>query len=256
LAVLEVSNLSKSFGGVDAVVDVSFHVEERSILGIIGPNGAGKSTVINLLTGLYRPLSGKVMYSGKDITGLSSHSVAQLGIGRTFQHTTSFPDMTALESVALAQIYLNKIGLWETLFRPSKVERWRAARLDNGYEALELVGLHDRANVKCKNLPHAEQVALDIAIAVATGARLLLLDEPAGGLNTSEIGRLMDVVRTLQDRGATIVMIEHHMALVMSICGRVVVLNDGRKIAEGSPKEIQENELVIDAYLGKDADRD
>jgi len=253
LALLEVSNLSKSFGGVHAVRDVDMQVEALAICGIIGPNGAGKSTLINLISGFYKPLTGTITHRGQDITGLPSHRLAQVGIARTFQHTTSFPDMTVVDAVAVAEIYMNRISICDGLFKPSKVEKWKVSRLEKSYEALRLVGLQDRANVKCKNLPHGEQVALDIAIAIATEAKLLLLDEPASGLNATEIEKLMDVVRILKSRGATIVIVEHHMAMVMNICERIVVLNEGRKIAEGNPKEIQDNQVVVEAYLGRDA---
>lgn len=251
MALLEISQLSKSFGGVHAVHNLDMTVENLTICGIIGPNGAGKSTVLNLISGFYKPTAGNIIHNGQVITGLPSHRFAKLKIARTFQHAMSFPELSVVEAVAIAQIYMDKISILDSVFKPSKVKNWKQARLEKSYEALRSVGLEKRADEKCKNLPHGEQMGLELAIAVATEAKLLLIDEPASGLNGMEIDRLMETLKKLKSQGVTILVVEHVMALIMRVCEKIIVLNEGVKIAEGNPNEIQNNTLVIEAYLGR-----
>ena len=207
MPLLEINHLTKYFGGVHAVRDVSLTVEPLSITAIIGPNGAGKSTVLNLISGLYKPTLGEVIYEGRNIAGMPAYELANLSIARTFQLAKSFPEMNVVDAVSVAQIYMNRINLFDSIFKPKKVEMWKEERKENSLKALMLVGLERRANEKCKNLPHGEQMALEMAIAVATEAKLLLLDEPASGLNSIEIITLMETLKNLKNQGVTILIV-------------------------------------------------
>ena len=247
---LEIEGLSKYFGGLEAVssVDVSVRAEEK--LGLIGPNGAGKTTFFNLVSGTLKPTRGKVTFEGRDITGKSPHYIAGKGIVRTFQGINIFPDFTVLENVVLSCHLKPGVGLLETVLKTSGSRRKEKAILERSHAILELAALDRLANVAAKNLAHGHKRILGIAIALAAEPKLLLLDEPLGGMNAVEVSETMALIDRLWRNGITILLIEHNMRATMNLCQRIVVLNFGRKIAEGTPDEIKANPDVIRAYLG------
>jgi len=236
---LRVENLSKHFKGVVAVDGVSFSVKKGELLGIIGPNGAGKTTLFNLITGFLKPSKGRIYFKDKDITKLKPHERVKLGIARTFQLIRPFKNFTVLENVIVAALISKKHGKLDT------------NEVDFACEVLELVGLEDKKDVKAGNLPHGEMRRLEIARALATKPELLLLDEPFSGLSGEEIASLQNVISDLHAQGLTIILIEHVLKACMSLSERIVVLNYGKIIAEGSPEEICADQRVIEAYLGK-----
>ena len=252
--VLEVDNVTLKFGGVTALDEVNFHIEEGEILGLIGPNGAGKTTCFNVTTGVYAPTSGEVRFEGKPLTGLKRHKITKLGIARTFQNIRLFRSMTALENVLVGVDAQNKTGIINALFRLPRHRREEEAGHRRAMELLEFMGLDKRADELAANLSYGDQRRLEIARAMATGPRLLCLDEPAAGFNPAEKVALMQLIRRVRDQGFTVLLIEHDMRLVMGVTDRIVVLEFGRKIAEGKPAEIRDNPAVIAAYLGVDED--
>lgn len=247
---LEVQDILVNFGGVIALNKVNLHVNEGEIAALIGPNGAGKTTVFNIATGYYTPTSGNVIVDGESVLGLRPYKIARKGLGRTFQNIRLFGDMTAVENVATAADSLNNSGLVGSLFGVPRSRRDEAASMEKAHELLKFIGLDHRALQMAKNLPYGDQRRLEIARALALNPKVLLLDEPAAGFNPQEKVELGQLIRKIRDRGFAVLLIEHDMSLVMDISDRVSVLDFGQKIAEGTPREIQNNQRVIDAYLG------
>jgi branched-chain amino acid transport system ATP-binding protein len=251
VARLAVDDVSIAFGGLAALSGVSFEATDGEILALIGPNGAGKSTVFNVVTGLYRPLAGRVTLDGADLLRLAPHDIARHGVARTFQNTEVFRPLSALDNVLVGEHQRLRAGPLAALAWLPRVAREERAARARARTLLERLGLADVSDVEAGSLPLGRQKRLEMARALATGPRCLLLDEPAGGLNPTETRALMELIVRLRDElRLTIVVVEHDMDLVMSISDRVVVLHHGRKIAEGKPREIAGDPAVIDAYLG------
>ncbi len=252
--ILEVDNVTLKFGGVTALDGVSFDIKEGEILGLIGPNGAGKTTCFNVMTGVYRPTSGEARFTGKSLAGLKRFQITRLGIARTFQNIRLFRSMTALENVLVGADVHSSVGVLRALFRTPRQRSEQKAAEERAHELLELVGIRGKADELAANLSYGDQRRLEIARALATNPKLLCLDEPAAGFNPAEKQKLMELIKKVRDTGYTVLLIEHDMRLVMGVTDRIVVLEFGRKIAEGKPAEIRENPAVIAAYLGVDED--
>jgi branched-chain amino acid transport system ATP-binding protein len=251
MTILEVQGLTKRFGGLTAVNNVSFSVDKGAIISVIGPNGAGKSTLFKLISSFLAPTSGQVNYDGKTITGLPPHAVARRGVVRTFQETTIFKEMTALQNVIVAhqlRCRASSLGIYfSSATARADEERFR----NSAIEILEYLGLTAVMYLVARNLPHGHLRALGIAVAMAAEPKVLLLDEPFSGMNIEETDVAVKLVRGIRDRGVTVVLVEHDMSAVMRISDKIVVLNFGTKIAEGTPAEVRQNEAVIVAYLGQ-----
>ena len=248
---LEVEKLTKAFGGLVAVDNVDFHVNEGEILGIIGPNGAGKSTLINQICGFYPPTSGKIVFKGQDITGWRANKVAALGIGRNFQASVLFMDETCLNNVWAAYHRHYKSNIFSRVLHLPSARHEADNFKKKASEILDWIGMGEYKEERAINLPHGFARLLGICIGLATQPTLLILDEPVTGMNAVEIQDTMALLRKIRDTGVTLCMIEHNMRAVMSICERLIVLDHGVKIAEGTPEEIQKNEQVMEVYLGR-----
>lgn len=256
--VLSVNNLSKNFGGIKAINNVNVNVEEGKIIGLIGPNGAGKTTFFNLLTGIYSPTEGEIIYnlnSNVSTKDLKPHKIVHYGIARTFQNIRLFNNMTVLENILIGFHSRFKYGVAVSLFRLPSYYKSEASIYENAMELLDKFNLLDKKNELAKNLPYGEQRKLEIARALASKPKLLLLDEPAAGMNPVETRELRELINWIRDvYNLTIILIEHDMSLVMNICDEILVFDYGSLVAKGTPKEIRNNERVIKAYLGEDVE--
>jgi branched-chain amino acid transport system ATP-binding protein len=252
--VLEVDAVTLRFGGLTALDDVSFEIRQGEILGLIGPNGAGKTTAFNVITGVYQATEGDVRFLGQPLAGMKRFAITKLGIARTFQNIRLFRSMTALENVLIGADAQHHAGLISAVFRLPLHRREEAAAHAKAMELLDFMGLDEKADELAANLSYGDQRRLEIARAMATGPKLLCLDEPAAGFNPAEKSTLMDLIRRVRDQGYTVLLIEHDMRLVMGVTDRIVVLEFGKKIAEGTPAEIRDDPAVIAAYLGVDED--
>ncbi|OEU82067.1 MAG: hypothetical protein BA865_14375 [Desulfobacterales bacterium S5133MH4] len=255
MALLEIRNLSKFFGGLAAVLGLDLNICQREIVGLIGPNGAGKSTVLNMIGGTLLPNQGQMTFQGEDVTKLTSHQMTQRGIARVFQENLLFSSFTVLENVRVGFHLKSGIGPTNVFLKTHSYRRQEKVLQDKALQTLQFVGLAEYAHELAINLPHGRQRLLALAIALATQPKLILLDEPVTGMNAEEVENMLSMIRAMRDeRGVTCIIIEHNLRAVMGLCDRIAVLNFGKKIAEGAPGEIVENPAVMEAYLGTEED--
>jgi branched-chain amino acid transport system ATP-binding protein len=251
---LSVASVSKRFGGLMALEDVSFEVPSGQLTALIGPNGAGKTTMFNCIAGVHTPTTGTVTLDGQDITGLAPAKILRAGIARTFQLVRSFRGLTVLETIMTAGHWRSGQGMWSSIFGLPSMRRSEEILREEAYATLEALGIAHLADGHVHELPYGQQRLVEIAKALMTGSSVLMLDEPAAGLHSDEVAALRELLHALRERGTTILLVEHNMPFVLSIADRVVVLEFGRKIAEGTPEEIAKDQRVIDSYLGKEED--
>ncbi|SMC97528.1 amino acid/amide ABC transporter ATP-binding protein 1, HAAT family [Desulfocicer vacuolatum DSM 3385] len=249
--ILNVRNLTKMFGGVTAQDDISFSIEPGIVCGLIGPNGAGKTTLFNMITGIYRPDSGQVLFNGRPTRKMAVHQLVRAGIARTFQHVELFGSMTLLENVLVGMHVRTKSGFWGAVTRMPWVMREERRAREKAMDLLEFTGLTQYAHRPAGDLPVGRQKMAEIARALASEPKLLLLDEPAAGLNPVETEALGKLIQRVKERAVTMMLVEHDMSLAMGISDKVIVLDRGKKLAEGSPREVQNNQAVMEAYLGR-----
>lgn len=247
---LRLEHVTIRFGGLVAVNDVSTEIERGDIFGLLGPNGAGKTTMFNIISGVYAPTDGKVIFDGAEIQGKSQDKINQAGIARTYQNINLFNKMTVLENVMIGCYSRTSAGVIDAVFLTKKQREEEAAVRDKCRGLLSFLGLQEKEGLLAKNLPYGDQRRLEIARAMASDPKLLLLDEPAAGMNMNEKNELAEIIRKIRDKGITVLLVEHNMKLVMSVCNHICVLNFGKKLAEGTPEYIQNHEDVIAAYLG------
>jgi branched-chain amino acid transport system ATP-binding protein len=250
MAYLQVNGITKRFGGIVAVDKVSFEVNQGEIVSIIGPNGAGKTTIFNMLTGVYTIDEGEIIFDGNAIHNHKPQEVVKAGISRTFQNIRLFQDLRVVENVLVGTHIKTKYSFFDSVLRTRRFRREEDEKVLTAIRILKSIGLDDRRDDYAQNLPYGDQRKLEIARAIATGAKVLLLDEPAAGMNPQESAELLQFIRSLQKQGYTIILIEHDMSVVMNISDRIYVIDHGKPIAHGLPKEIANNEKVIEAYLG------
>jgi len=254
--VLSLQNVTHYFGGLRAVNNFNIDLPEGALWGLIGPNGAGKTTIFNLITGVYKPTEGKILFEGKDITGLKSHIIVDKGIARTFQNLRIFNELTVIDNIRVAKHFKADYKITDSILRTKKFYNEERRIKEEAYNLLKIFGLQGRMNNLAKHLPYGELRKLEIARALATKPKLLLLDEPAAGMNPREVVSLMELIHSIRDIfNLTILLVEHQMRVVMGICERIKVMDFGETIAEGNPDEIRSDRKVIEAYLGSEGGR-